>query len=110
MKVFAPLGDSIPATLTSTSQSFALANAPVTGLVIRLVQHYGPVVYIKFGDNTVVASAADSMTLVGPIPGGNIVSPDPIFVAVPSGATHIALIDPSNSSPLVNITEGTLIS
>ena len=103
MSVFAPIADSNVFSLSTSSQRFALSTDPTgpRAIAVRRLDTGVPIVYMKFGDDTVEASTSDSMiALIGSTLSENY--------GVPYGATHVAFVVQS-SSVNMNVTEGVLI-
>lgn len=97
MKGFVPTSDGFTLTATSGSVNAPLPNLPSHGAVVRLKAMGDYAGYCRFGGSGIVASSTDGI-LLDKTDGVQL-------IAVPTGATHIALWGGSFSAYL-NITVG----
>lgn len=84
--MFVPNGASGTVTATTTSQQVDISSADAETGVLRILATTG-LAFIKFGDNTVVATSGDLKPANG----------FPEFFRIPAGATHFAVATASGS-------------
>lgn len=104
MDTFAPYGNGIKQSLTSSSVTVPLPTAPSSGpIAIRIAQVQGSTnpVYLALGDSTVTTSLNTGM-LTRPYS-------EPVIVGVANGETHMAILVGAGTATAVIITIGTLI-
>lgn len=113
MSIFTPTEDSVTLNVTTTSQRIALSGARGARKALSVVNigTYNQYVYVRFGDSSVTASAANGYVVSPHIEVTNIliaVRGGEKIIGIPHGVTHVAIIGSGDAT--IQVTEGDLIS